>query len=470
MKVVFIYPDLITPMISFCPAVSSLSSVLKRAGYQTTLIHINNKYGVVYNQEVITDRIRQEKPDLIGVTATSFNYRQANDIAGFLKKEFPNIPLILGGPHATIQPGDQNSSNFDAFCIGEGEEPLLQIVRALESGEDWKRIVLRGRVKDLNSLPDLDFDIIDTPKILRLRNGWLSISFSRGCPHSCTFCANQTPEVVRYRSPENTVRELGLLAKKFEIKVFNFDDDNLPSSRVWMRDFMDRYKHEVFDIYNIKYSMNFHATSLDEELAKELAWSGCMEARIGFETGNEFLRKSVLNKRVSNRSLIEAFAACDKYGIHTTAFAMMGIPGETSETVQETIRMISKLQPYLIRMTFLSPYAHTKIFDWCVERNLFKSQDHLTDEFSESPLRFEKLTDEQIFKFRFLFPWYVNALWFGEPYQTAITQFTRKSVPEIIEQDTQLSSLCSQPHYKYFDDNLYYFQLKGKYDNNTNSL
>ncbi|NLB55562.1 MAG: B12-binding domain-containing radical SAM protein [Lentisphaerae bacterium] len=507
MKILFIYPDVITPMINFCPAVHSLSAYLKHRGYQTELIHVNNDNGVPMEPDVISSLAVKSKPNLIAVTSTSFNYRHANEIAKWLRNALPSTPIIPGGSHATVEPEDLTDSAFDAFCVGEGEEPLLEIVESIKLGRDWsktKNMVVklpdgtvqrnstRGYLRNLDDLPFLDFDITDTPKILKARQGWFSISFSRGCPYECSFCINhiykeltigpgdKMSDYIRKRSPENTVAELESIVRKYpgQIKVFNFDDDLLPMDKSWMQEYAALYTERILKPYKIKYAMNCRATFLDRDLAKLLADSGCLEARIGFETGNEQLRKVILAKNVSDAALIKAFAACDEFGVHTNAFAMMGLPGENPATFADTVRMIALLQPYLIRMTFLHPYTHTRIYDYCVEHNLFKPGDMREDSFTESPLRFPELTDAQMFCYRFLFPWYVNLTLLGSDssktheYRNLIARFENRtfeelqeSVQEIIELDSDISKSIDVPHYRYFGGNGYYFQLAGKYHN-----
>lgn len=505
MKVLFIYPDVVTPVINFCPAVHILSAVAKQAGHQTSMIHVNNDWGTLYREAAILDRVRQERPDLIAVTSTSFNYRHASEIAAWLKNAFPHTPRILGGSHATVQPEDLATSCFDAFCVGEGEEPLLDILACMEKGRIWNKIPnlivrnpdgsisnnpVRGFLKDLESLPQLDFDITDTLRILKARQGWMSVSFSRGCPYECTFCINHLykerligPEdklshYHRRKSPVSTVTELEHLAHHFkgDIKIFNFDDDLLPMNREWMKEFAKRYERQILRPFGIKYAINCRATFLDDELAVLFRSSGCLEVRIGFETGNESLRATILGKPICDDDLVRAFSVCDRHGVRTNAFAMMGIPGESEKSFADTVRMILTLKPYLIRMTFLYPYAHTRIHHLCVKEKLLKPALIHKDSFAESPLRFEHLTDEQVFCFRFLFPWYVNSRWFGdstkgEYYKALIKRFAhrpigelRQLVPEIIKTDAEASAVCDRPHFRYFKSNAYYFQLAGKYN------
>jgi len=496
MKVLFIYPDIITRMINFCPAVQLLSAVLKREGHGTSLLHINNDYGIKYDKNTIVGL--SEGFDLFALTATSFNYKYANEIAGWLRDAYPSVLRVLGGSHATIRPEDLNNSNFDVFCIGEGDETMAELCGALREGRDWRNIpnlgtrfgtnIKRGFFRDLNRLPFWDFDIIDTPKILEKRNGFLSISFSRGCPYECTFCVNhlykkieigdndKMSDYLRRRVPGLAIEELSQLARKFKVKVFNIDDDLLTMNKKWMREFADGFRKEIYEPLGIMYIINARADTLTDDIVKMLSESGCKEARIGFETGNEEVRNELLLKKTSDDALAKAFKTLDNYGVQGVAFAMMGIPGESWDTFFDTINAVVRFQPKLIRMTFLFPYKYTRIYDVCVEQGLLKEGYDAEDNRDlRSPLKFEQLTDKEIFCFRFLFPWYVNAWWMDDSnYSNAIHEFTElslseleDSIPKIIAKDTELSNNCFYPHYRYFKHNIDYFALD---DNIKNTI
>lgn len=498
-KMLFVYPNIGTH-ISFSPAIQILSAVLKREGFETSLLHLHEKYGTPDNKEEILSVVRKEHPDLIGFTATSFEYDLANRVAGEIREEFSDIPIILGGVHATIQPEDLEKSNFDAFCIGEGEWNLLELVKRMEKGQDYtstpsfyfktssgiKKNQLKPMVEDLDELPFYDMEIMDTKKILSLRNKWLSIGFSRGCPYNCSFCinpllrkikvgSNDVNKYLRKRDVENVVMEFESIIAKYKdyIEVFNFDDDLLMLDKPWMFSFTEKYKKRVFDRYGIEYAINARVNTMQDDLISRMSSSGCREIRIGFETGDPVQREKILNKPITDLQLMDAFNVCHKYGIRATAFAMLGIPNESHETIQKTLQLLSKLKPYLIRMTFLFPYYHTDIYDYCEKNKLFKQDWMHVDEFSVSPLKFKNLSDDEILKYKHMFPWYLNTIMLqpeaAVKYKKLIAAFSKMPFEEfknakdkILETDETVSEEMSKsrtPHYRYFRNNLYYYQL-----------
>ncbi len=499
-KVLFVYPNIGTH-IAFSPAIQMLSAVLKREGYETALLHLQDKYATPNNRDEIRKFIEKEQPNLIGFTSTSFEYEEANKIAKEIKEDFPDIPIILGGVHATISSDDLDKSNFDAFCIGEGEWNFLELVKKMEKGEDYtntlsfyfkqkdgtiKKNPLKPMIQDLDKLPFFDMEIMDTKKILLLRSKWLSIGFSRGCPYDCSFCINpllrkikvgngDPKTYLRKRSVENVISEFEAIIAKYKdyIEVFNFDDDLLMLDKSWMIQFVQEYKKRIYDKYKIEYAINARVNTMQEDLIKALSKSGCREIRIGFETGDPIQRETILNKPITDKQLENAFNVCQKYGIRSSAFAMLGIPGESHETIEKTLKLLAKLKPYLIRMTFLFPYYHTSIHDHCKENDLLKPNWMHVDEFTLSPLKFKNLTDDEILKYKHMFPWYMNTFMLSkepsEKYKKLIESFQSLSFEQfknakndILEKDEQISKAMQKnkiEHYRYFRNNLYYYQL-----------
>lgn len=170
------------------------------------MIHLNWEYAVRPDDyDEINRKIDEYAPDVIGVTSTTFQYPISCKVAENIKKSHWRGLLILGGIHATIAPNDLEKSPFDAFCIGEGEITLTKLMHNITHGKDIRHIrglnikfkdevITNGYPEVLENLDDLpirDYEIINAKKILKMSNGWFSVSFSRGCPYACKFCINQ---------------------------------------------------------------------------------------------------------------------------------------------------------------------------------------------------------------------------------------------------------------------------------------
>jgi anaerobic magnesium-protoporphyrin IX monomethyl ester cyclase len=482
-KTLFIFPNFNA---SYCwsPAIQILSAVLKRAGHESFLIHINDQHAFPNDTKRIVDEVRKIKPDLIGFTGTTFDFARLNELCREMKRVV-NCPVILGGIHATIKPDDLKDSNFDAFCIGEGEKPLLELANRLKDKKDYldvgsfwfkdKDKIIKnntlGIVEDLNELPFNDWEIMNTKDLLLKRDNRLSIMISRGCPFHCSFCINQVLKKIkglknftRLRSVDNAMAELKYLANNFKIDTFHFDDDMFLVNRAWLADFTKRYKTEIYEKYNIPYTIEARVDAMDEDAVKTLKESGCYEVRFGIETGDENLRNMVLNKRLNNEKIIEVFDLCNKHDLKPSAFFMFGIPHETEESLIKTTEMIAKIRPYLVRPTFFVPIVGTPLYEYCQKNKLMKEKGP-ENQFSESALIFEDLSEDVLFRYYTLLPWYVNLKAGHKHYLSAIEKAEKctsdelKSMrSELLAEDKRLSERTKSSHHTYFGSNAGYIQ------------
>lgn len=496
MKMLFIYPD-IGGNITFSPAIEVLSACLKEDGNDVELIHIHEKYGVPIDHNIIFSKVKDINPDVIGVTATTFQYELGNEIAKNLKKRGIKQLIILGGIHATIAPEDLENSSFDAFAIGEGEKSIVELLRKLKIGEEiysvkginFKKdneIICNGPpdvVMNLDELPPRDFEIINVGKILKLRNKWLATSFSRGCPYKCSFCINEklsklyklscSNSYYRCQSVDKAISDLLPVIEKYKdkIDVIDLDDDLLLSSRKWFTEFANRFKSEIYKPYGIKYSVASRADFIDDDVAVMLKESGCELILIGFETGSEKLRNLVLTKKITDAQLIKAFDACNKIGLRCLAYSMIGIPGESVETINTSLELLRRLKPTLIRQTIFDPFIGTPLFEYCKEHNLFRGNKVGVNCYTTSTITFENLTSKELKIYQLLYPWYLNLNFvskYEERYYELINKYSEKSEEELLLPSVKDSILCDDEsisnilkkegiqHFHYFENRTYY--------------
>ena len=483
-KILFIFPN-INSGYSWNPAIQILSAVLKKEGYPTYLIHIHEKHGIPYKPENIIKKIKRINPKVIAVTATSFEYDSMNELAKHIKKNNIKAFLILGGMQATLQPEVFENSYFDSFCIGEGEKPLLKLVNALYGKKDYTRIkslwikkngsIIKNPIDkfimDLNSLPFFDWEIFDTKKMLKNRNGWLSIAFSRGCPFNCSFCVNQAlkkikggERYIRRKSPENAISELKYLANSYEIKVFNLDDDLFVLDKKWFLRFVKLYKQEIFEHFKIQYKIEARADTLDPEITEYLKLTGCKEVQIGVETGDEILRNNIINKGINDSQIKKAIRLVKDQGIQVFIFIMIGIPGETIQSILKTVNLITELKPYLIRPTFYVPIPCTPLYEYCIQHNLLRKNRIIKNHFSESALQLPTIPDDVLLKHKILLPWYINRNLGLIKYEKALKQFSEDSYEQFLNKFNYIVSLDQSlskehknyEHYSYFKKNINY--------------
>ena len=497
-KFMFIYPDIGGRSLNFSPAIEILSSYLKSKGTDVSMIHLNYEYGVhPQNYTEIIRRIKEFQPDVIGITSTTFQYPVSCKVAEKIKEYGWKGLIILGGIHATIAPDDLTDSPFDAFSVGEGEITLTMLMKRYVHGEDITnirglniksdgKIITNGYpevLEDLDVLPIRDYEIINAKKVLELSKGWFSVSFSRGCPYACKFCINQKlrkdftnsikTKYYRCQSVNKVMADLLEYIERYpEIRMFNFDDDLLIMDQKWFAEFAIEYKEKIYEKYGIKYVINTRANLITEEVVKDLKKSGCHECQVGFETGNEELRNGVLAKEITNVQLEKAFDMFNKYKVRSLAYTMLGIPGESKNSVNETIKELVRLKPTLIRMTFFEPFIGTPLYDYCIENDLFNDSYLNIDNFTKSVVKMENITNYELSKYHLLFPWYLNMEMNGgnkAAYRQLIDQYAKlpedktddiAMKEEIIKKDREISEIMIKSgisHFRYFPANTNYF-------------
>jgi radical SAM superfamily enzyme YgiQ (UPF0313 family) len=200
---------------------------------------------------------------------------------------------------------------------------------------------------------------------------------SRGCPFNCTYCSNHAQksvypnpkEYVRFRSPENVVAEIEqMVAADPRIEFIRFDDDILTIDREWLARLSELYRERV----GMPFICNSRVNFMDRSMASALAEMGCTVVCMGIESGNPWLREKVLNRRMSNRQMVEAFAACREAGLKTVSTNMFGLPLEETSMVLDTIKVNGLCHPDTIQVSTFIPYPNTELHRLCEEKGLIE--------------------------------------------------------------------------------------------------
>ena len=408
MKIHFIYSDVST---YYYPGVhhglASISSVLKSHGHLVSMHHVKKEP----SRNEMLDVIQRECPDLIAFSSVTNQIEYVDTWSRWIKQEFA-VPTICGGIHATLNPEEViGFDGIDVVCRGEGEYPVLELADDLgrtDIGNLWVKrdgdIIknpLRPLIFPLDSLPHPDYTLFDCDTIVKDRNGDFSILASRGCPFNCTYCCNHAlrqlqkdkGKYFRLRSVDNVLEQLKLLADEYPIRHFTFADDVFGLSKDWALEFCEKYP-KVFDF---EFECNARTEMVDEELCENLSRAHCTQINFGIESGNEWLRKNILKRKMSNEQIIRAFDTAHKFGLKTLSYNMIGLPYETPEMIWETINLNKRCAPSRIVISFFYPYPGTELYEVC-QKEGFLSERYSRSFVSESVLELPTVTKKELEK------------------------------------------------------------------------
>jgi len=364
-------PEYSAPPLGMC----YIAAVLREHDLRVAILDLHQMAGL---PEHVVSACRQRSPAIVGVTASTPSYPNAQAVARFVKAWRKECVTVLGGPHATGAPRDcVLSGAFDFVCVGEGENAMLDLAQALLKGKGDPYAVPgfrftgpqgnvgqtppRPQIAHLDDLPFPARDLIQLDSYYQKG----SLVSSRGCPIGCDFCACAAIVGRSYRvhSIPRVLDEMEDMIQRYNYRHFDFHDDtfNLRRNRVFQ--FCRGIKERELDV---EWGCFCRAAGFTAEMAKEMASAGCRVVQFGVESGNDAVLKS-LDKATSTVQVEAAIRAAAKAGIRQIACGfIIGHPNDTVESVWDTIRFglhLRDLGATRLTLSLMTPYPGTPIYD-----------------------------------------------------------------------------------------------------------
>jgi len=346
-------------------------------------------------ESAVKRRIKTLQPQVIGISVRNiddqnmanprFLLEQARDVVRFCKR-VSEAPIVLGGAGYSLFP--QSSLEYlgaDMGIQGEGESAFPLMIKALEESRSLSGLpglYLRGHglqgerefAPDLDTLPLPDPHLFSTAAY-EGEDFWVPVQSRRGCPMRCSYCSTETIEghALRKRSPEQVVQWIARWVEAGS-RRFQFVDNtfNLPPS--YALTLCSRLAEAQPPII---WRSILYPGKLDEKLVKSMARAGCREVSLGFESGCDEVLKE-MNKHFRSKDVLDAAKMLSDCGIHTMGFLMLGGPGETRDSVEETLAFVSGLNLDALKITVgIRIYPHTKLSKTAVQDGLITEEDDL---------------------------------------------------------------------------------------------
>ncbi len=367
----------------------SISAFIKKHGYDSDLL-------LVDEEKDYLKRIGEIKPEVIALALFTAELSWALKTVKEIKKRYPQVLILLGGPHPTFYPEVIKNRGVDVIVRGEAEEAVLDLLRVLDQAKSWLKIdnlwVKKGRriyknklrplEENLDKLPFPDRSIYYQYKFLAQASAKQFLT-GRGCPYHCSFCSNHLLRrmyqgkgcFVRRRSPRNVIREIKAVREKYGLKTVSFTDDVFTVDKVWLKRFLNQYKKEI----NLPFICNVTANLLDKDLVKMLKQGGGYAIAMGIETGNENLRLKVLKKNISNQQIIEGGRLVKKAGMMLKTYNILCLPGERLENAWETVMINVAIKPDSATASLLQPFPQYEITKYAIKKGFLAKSYGIND-------------------------------------------------------------------------------------------
>jgi len=359
--------------------------------------------------------------DLVGISASTVLFGRACLVLNRIKKLRSDLPVIVGGPHATLMTEDAVMRGFDAAIIAEGEYTAVDLVNAIQRGtplyevagaaaKRGDEVVLgppRGFEPNLDTFPDPDRTLIDYSKYFDDGIEFVGMMASRGCPYNCLFCKPMLDTMhgpkVRRRSPKRIAQEMSNVAKSLGYKRFLFKDDTMVLGGV---EYFVELERELAStgLCDSKWVCQARVDQVSVPLLEQMKRCGLEAIAFGVESGSQkvldFFRKGIKVEQT-----IQAFDLCHEHGIGTLAFVMLGAPVETREDLEATVKLVERIRPDSLSFSIATPGPGNGLHDYAVDNDIrnVSSAEGNDYQYNTNPIKLSLVTAKDV-------AWAANAI------------------------------------------------------------
>ena len=340
----------------------------------------------------VEKELLKRKPDLVALTALTPTIGRALETAQVVKETLPDSIVVMGGYHPTFNFIETlEDENVDIVIRGEGEYIMLNLVQALENqsslhdvkgivfeDENSKEIVVNPEAPLIQYLDELPFPALNLLpmkkyRLLDMDTHMTTMITTRGCPMQCSFCSSAAMhgKKIRERSIENIVDEIEYLKTNYDIDTIAFMDDTFTLKKRKVMAICDEILKRNIEIM---WGCTSRVDTLDEKLLKKMKEAGCITIFIGVESADQQQLDNMC-KNTTIAKIENAFKIAHKLKIRTIASVALGMPGDTKEIMNKTVKFVHKLKPNYAIYSLATPYPGTRFYKEAFEKNLIKIKD-----------------------------------------------------------------------------------------------
>jgi len=362
---------------------------------------------------VSVDRLELDLPaddfGFVGISATTALFPNAVLVAEICRRVYPQATIVMGGVHPTVRPEEcVQNANVDLVVRGEGEHSFTRLVQ----GEDPTKVPgVSYQIDDevihnpRDPTPvDLDYNPMPAFHLLPMeryhtargssrRSPGIGLIVSRGCPGRCTYCYGHfLGRRIRFRAPQLIFAEINHLMKVYNFKEIAFYDDTFTAYPGKVRKLCRLLIENQTDL---SWSCFSRVDTVNLETLKLMKAAGCHQISVGIESGSEKILNNI-RKDINLKKAVGMVADCKKAGIMVRACFMLGNPGETRETVRQTIDFSKALNPDIVLFNITTPYPGTRMFDWAHSKGYLTTYDWRDYDLAQAVMKLPTIEPEYL--------------------------------------------------------------------------
>lgn len=388
------------------------AAVLEQEAFEVRVI---DSLALEQSENEFLEDVKLFNPDIIVFETSTPSFNNDVNILGKIKNSC-NCRTVMCGTHPTSLPNETLSHNVcDFVVLGEYEIVLRNLIKSVEGGGDLSKIKgiaykMEGEIKinqmeglvELDDLPLPAYHLMPMEKYYTPVPGAKSaieVLSSRGCPFNCSYCIFPQllykSQKMRYRNPARVVDEIELLVREYGLDGIFFDDDTFTTNQEHVTAVCDELVNRNIDV---KWSCFGRVDTVNKEMLMAMKNAGCTQVRYGVESGSQKVLDEV-NKGFTVEQVKDAFRITKNVGLSAHATLMVGLPGETAGTIEETLKLAKEIDADSSVWALLTPFPGTKIYEEAKSQGYIMLDDwDKYDGYNHAIMRTQEMSVEKIEK------------------------------------------------------------------------
>ncbi|MEM2889263.1 MAG: radical SAM protein [Candidatus Bathyarchaeia archaeon] len=349
-----------------------LAAVLEEAGYEVKVVDCP---AIGITHEKLEAELSSFEPFIVGITSMTPTINSAFLSAKIAKKACPEAMVVLGGPHVTFMDKEVLAQEMavDVVVRGEGEKTFLEIAQKSCSQKPLHKIdgitfryngeIVRNPdreyIQNLDELPRPAYKYFPLDKYRLFGRKILPVITSRGCPFQCAFCVTSRVfgKAFRARNPKSVVDELEWLKDVYGADAFSFYDDTITFDRKRILEICEEICNRKI---GLPWDCQTRVDRVSKEILVQMKRAGCQQVFFGIESGSQKILEAV-KKGTTVEQNERAIKWAKEVGLFVAVSVIVGYPGETTETLKQTINFLKKTKPDDVYICIATPYPGTEL-------------------------------------------------------------------------------------------------------------